>query len=104
MANRYMVRVYDCSFVQDFVVAFDNFFDTLDEAKKYASDLMDDFGNDANYEYSAEVFIRTLSLGCFEPIGYYEFDYMGTDMDLFDLVSDMDDIDNLSNYSWHEMF
>lgn len=104
MANKYMVRVYDCSFVQNFVDSYENYFDTFEEAKEYADGLMATFAFSGLYEYTAEVYIRTFTLGAYELIGYFEFDYMGCDEDLFDLVSDMDDIDNLSNYSWHEMF
>jgi hypothetical protein len=65
---------------------------------------MTTFAYAGTYEYTAEVYIRTFTLGAYEPIGYFEFDYMGYDEDLFDLVSDMDDMDELSNYSWHDMF
>jgi hypothetical protein len=104
MAKKYMVRVYDCSFVQNFVDNYELDFDTFEEAKEYADGLMTTFAYAGTYEYTAEVYIRTFTLGAYEPIGYFEFDYMGYDEDLFDLVSDMDDMDELSNYSWHDMF
>ena len=104
MANRYMVRVYDCSFVQDYVVAYDSYFDTLIDAKRHAYNLMRMFGESANYEYTTEILIRTITIGAYEPIGYYEFDYMGSDTDLFDLVSDLDSYENLSSFTYHEMF
>lgn len=101
MAKRYMVRVYDCSFVQDYVVAYDSYFDTLIDANRYAYNLMRMFGESANYEYTTEILIRTITIGDYEPIGYFEFDYMGTDVDL---VSDLDSYDNLSSFTYHEMF
>jgi hypothetical protein len=104
MAKKYMVRVYDCSFVQNFVDNYELDFDSFEEAKDYADGLMTTFAYAGTYEYTAEVYIRTFTLGAYEPIGYFEFDYMGYDEDLFDLVSDMDDMDELSNYSWHDMF
>lgn len=104
MAKKYLVRVYDCSFVQNFVDNYELDFDSFEEAKEYADGLMASFAYAGTYEYTAEVYIRTFTLGAYEPIGYFEFDYMDYDEDLFDLVSDMDDMDELSNYSWHDMF
>ena len=101
MANKYMVRVYDCSFVQNFVGAYEMYFDTFEQAKEYADGLMATFANAGTYEYTAEVYIRLFTLGAYEPIGYFEFDHMAYDGDLFDL--DLTD-DELENYTWHDMF
>lgn len=102
--NRYMVKVYDCSFVQDYVSIYDRLFDSLDDAKAYCESIMKDFGNAALFEYSPEIFIRTLTLGAYEPIGYYEFDFASTDEDLAYLLWSMDDYRKLSKFSYHEMF
>lgn len=107
MANKYAVRVYDCSFVQHFVDSYENYFDTFEQAKEYADGLMATFAYSGTYEYTAEVYIRTFTLGAYEPIGYFEFDYMGYDGDLFELVESWDDYDMESykdSYSWHDMF
>ena len=101
MANKYMVRVYDCSFVQDFVSTYERYFDTYEQAKAYAYRLMSQFAITGLQLYIAEVYIRTFTLGAYEPIGYFEFDYMAYDGDLFDL--DITD-DELEHYTWHDMF
>lgn len=103
MANRYRVMVYDCSLIQDFVYHYEKYFDTMQDAKDYCESLMKDFADRALYEYSPEIYIRTL-IGAYEPIGYFEFDCLGYDMDLFDLVSTLDDYDELGKFSYHEMF
>lgn len=101
MANKYMVRVYDCSFVQNFVDSYEKFFDSFEQAKAYADWLMSQFAFAGLQMYMAEVYIRTFTLGAYEPIGYFEFDYMAYDGDLFDL--DITD-DMLEQYTWHDMF
>lgn len=101
MANKYMVRVYDCSFVQNFVDSYELFFDSFEQAKAYADTLMSQFASAVLYMYTAEVYIRTFTLGAYEIIGYFEFDYMAYDGDLFDL----DITDNeLEHYTWHDIF
>ena len=102
--NRYMVKVYDCSFVQDYVPNYERLFDSLDDAKAYCESIMKDFGNSALFEYSPEILIRTLTLGAYEPIGYYEFDFAHTDEDIIDMLWSLDDYKQLSNFSYHEMF
>lgn len=101
MAKKYMVRVYDCSFVQNFVDTYEMDFDSFEQAKEYADGLMSQFAFAGLMMYTAEVYIRTFTLGCYEPIGYFEFDYMAYDGDLFDL--DITD-DELEHYTWHDMF
>lgn len=99
MAKKYMVRVYDCSFIQNFVDSYEMYFDSFEQAKEYADTLMSQFAFAGLEMYTAEVYIRTFIAHTYEIIGYFEFDYMGDDCDLFDITDD-----ELEHYTWHDMF
>lgn len=102
MSNTYSVSVYDCSFVQDYVMPYTRFFESKDDAINYAISLMDDFSYRGLYEYTVELGIETLCKGQYNTIGFWEFDYMSYDGDL------ADDFDTLTecvgSYSYHLMF
>ena len=102
MKHTYAVSVYDCSFVQDYVVNYTRFFDDESDAKSYAVELMDDFAYRGLYEYTVELGIETLCKGQFMTYGFYEFDYMSYDGDPTDMIVYHDD--GLAAYSYHDMF
>lgn len=94
--KRYIVMVYDCSFVQDYVVGYEKTFDTESEAKAYAISIMDDFAYAGLYEYSAEIGIYC-GMGQYNVFGFWEFEAMG-DIDYDNIL------DYSGEYSYHEMF
>ena len=102
MSNTYSVSVYDCSFVQDYVIPYTRFFDYKVDACKYAVELMDDFAYRGLYEYTVELGIETLCKGQYNTIGFWEFDCLSYDGDLTDMVDTL--IDGNAPYSYHDMF
>lgn len=72
--DNYMVKVYDMSFVQDYVESYTKFFDTERKAFDYAEYIMQDFGIAKEYNLSAEVYIKTETKGAYQIFGLYEFD------------------------------
>lgn len=103
---KYIVRVYDCSFVQDYVMGYESTFTHRKEALAYGEYLMREFAELARFEYSVEFGYLTECVGFayYTEIGYWEFDFAHTDEDIIDLLWSLDDYKQLSNFSYHEMF
>ena len=102
MSNTYSVSVYDCSFVQDYVMSYTRFFNYKVDACKYAVKLMNDFAYRGLYEYTVELGIEALCKGQYNTIGFWEFDCLSYDGDLTDMVDML--IDGNATYSYHDMF
>lgn len=102
MKHTYAVSVYDCSFVQDYIVNYTRFFDDENDAKSYAVELMDDFGYRGLYEYTVELSVATHCKGQFMTYGFYEFDCLCSDDDLTNILDTL--INGIGTYSYHDMF
>ena len=105
MAKRYRVKVYDCSFIQDYVSCYEKTFSTYEQAYAYANSLMVDFGDMGRYEYSSELSeLKMLdeNIGIYVPFGFFEFDCASFDGDLEELF-DMDD-EELAEFSYHNIY
>lgn len=102
MKHTYAVSVYDCSFVQDYIVKYTRFFDDEWDAKGYAVGLMDDFADRGLYEYTVELGIASFCKGQYNTIGFWEFDCLSYDGDLIDRADMF--IDGTATYSYHDMF
>lgn len=102
MKHTYAVSVYDCSFVQDYIVKYTRFFDDEWDAKGYAVGLMDDFADRGLYEYTVELGIASFCKGQYNTIGFWEFDCLSYDGDLIDMADMF--IDGTAAYSYHDMF
>lgn len=103
MKHTYAVSVYDCAFIQDYVVNYTRFFDDENDAKSYAVGLMDDFANRGLYGYTVELSVTTHCKGQFMTYGFWEFDCLSYDGDLTDDIVDSL-IDGNATYSYHDMF
>lgn len=105
MKHTYAVSVYDCSFVQDYIVNYTRFFDDENDAKSYAVGLMDDFANRGLYEYTVELSVATHCRGQFMTYGFWEFDCLSYDGDLADMIDTLSYMaDGTGAYSYHDMF
>lgn len=102
MKHTYAVSVYDCSFVQDYIVNYTRFFNDESDAKSYAVELMDDFANRGLYEYAVELSVATHCRGQFMTYGFYEFECLCSDEDLALIVDTL--INGTAPYSYHDMF
>lgn len=102
MKHTYSVSVYDCSFVQDYVMPYIRFFESENDANKYAVELMDDFASRGLYEYTVELGKESFCKGQYNTIGFWEFDCLSYDGDLTDMVDTL--IDGNATYSYHDMF
>ena len=104
MAHKdYIVLVYDCSFVQDYVNNYQKTFDTEKEAREYADTLMSDFSYRGLYEYTCEIGIHT-GQGLYNVFGFWEFDCNFTDADICEVIEDMYDDNGCMTFSYHDMF
>ena len=84
--SEYMVKVYDMSFVQDYIDESTAFFGDMDSAIDYAVDLTKEFIDNYIDYLEADVFVKDYGMDTYQMIGYVSYAVNTWDCDGWDKI------------------
>lgn len=84
--NKYMVKIYDASFVQDYIENSTAFFDDEESAIEYAIDITKEFIDNYIDYLAAEVFVKDLGMDTYQMVGYVSYAMNTWDCDGYDKI------------------
>lgn len=84
--SKYMVKIYDASFVQDYIENSAAFFDDEETAIEYAIDITKEFIDDYIDYLEADVFVKDVGMDTYQMIGYVSYAVNTRDCDGWDKI------------------